>query len=65
MAKLGKKAMIVTAIGRWILALLLLYGVYTETGIWTTIAIFLTFLSTELGTYFVRVVKKALDEVFD
>lgn len=33
---------------RWLLTLLLIYGVWTETGIWTATAMFLGALSIEL-----------------
>jgi len=36
------------------LSLLLLYGVYTETGIWTTILLFLVVATAELKSYLER-----------
>jgi hypothetical protein len=38
---------------RWIMSLALLYGVYTETGMWTTIVLFLILSGQELD-YYVR-----------
>jgi len=32
---------------RWILSLLLLWGVYSETGVWTTLTLFLIVLTFE------------------
>ncbi len=37
-----------TKIIRWLLTALLMYGVYTETGIWTTIALTLVSVSLEI-----------------
>lgn len=37
-----------TKIIRWILSTLLLYGAYTETGFWTTVALTLIILRCEL-----------------
>ena len=39
---------------RIILTLLLIYGVYTETGIWTALSIFLIALSSELRSRFFK-----------
>ena len=36
---------------RIILSLLLLYGVYTETGVWTTVAMGLILIETEISGY--------------
>jgi len=36
---------------RCVLTLALLYGVYKETGIWTTLSIFLIFLNFEVMAY--------------
>lgn len=42
----------IQSIGRYILSMALLYGIYTETGIWTTIALALIMVSHEfLGSY--------------
>jgi len=42
------------------LSLLLLYGVYTETGIWTTILLFLVVATAELKSYldFLSIIKR-------
>ena len=42
---------------RWLLTLLILYGAYTETGIWTTLALFLWAVSSELNS--MAIVKNA------
>lgn len=39
---------------RIILSLLLIYGVYTETGIWTTIAVGLFFVDSEISLLAVK-----------
>lgn len=39
---------------RWALSILLLFGVYSETGKWTTIVVALIFLGTELATLALR-----------
>ena len=39
---------------RIILSLLLFYGVYTETGIWTTVSLFLVFVTSEIEGYLKR-----------
>ena len=36
-------------LGRIILTLALLYGVYTETGLWTTLALLIVFVILELN----------------
>ena len=36
---------------RWVLTLGLIYGAYTETGIWTAISLLLIFLSIEIQVY--------------
>jgi hypothetical protein len=36
---------------RWIFSIALCYGVYSETGKWTTIAIILGFVTIEFQTY--------------
>ena len=33
---------------RWLLSLLLLYGVFTETGLWTTLFLFLILVKCEI-----------------
>jgi len=33
---------------RWVLTLMMLYGIYTETGPWTTLAFFLIFVAIEI-----------------
>lgn len=35
---------------RWILGLLLIYGAYTETGVWTAIILFLAMVGIEANT---------------
>jgi len=42
---------ITTTVIRCILTLALLYGVYTETGIWTTLSLFLIFVGFEVASY--------------
>jgi len=39
---------------RIILSILLLYGVYTETGIWTTVLLSLVVVTTEIEAYLKR-----------
>jgi hypothetical protein len=48
----------ITTIIRIFLTVALLYGVYTETGIWTTTSLFLTAIGLELAGYIVS--KKGL-----
>jgi hypothetical protein len=36
---------------RWVLGGMLLFGVYKETGAWTTIALTLVFIQTEIEVY--------------
>ena len=45
---------------RWVLTLLLLVGVYTETGGWTVLALLLIFLTTE-ALIFIRRVERVLE----
>ena len=51
---------------RTILTLLLLCGVYTETGKWTTISLFLIFLAIEIYGYLIEKmrVKLMIKEIF-
>lgn len=60
---LGGKMYIVSYI-RITLTLLLLYGVYEETGIWTTITLFLIFVTSEIEAYLKRniTIKSTLTE---
>lgn len=44
----------IQTIARIILCLLLLYGVYTETGYLTTFALFLIFVGSEIDIYLKR-----------
>jgi len=39
---------------RFILTFLLIYGAYTETGIWTALSLFLIFMSVEIQSYLIR-----------
>lgn len=45
---------------RIILSLLLCWGVYTETGIWTTLAILLSFLGSEITAILIKKINKEL-----
>lgn len=45
------KNLFVKYIPRMILTILLLYGVYTETGKWTTLSLFLIFIAIEILMY--------------
>lgn len=59
---------------RWFLLTILLYGVYTEAGLWTVVALFLLFLNIEivnhvrrqydqpLGDFFTKFIKVPLDK---
>jgi len=58
------KRLIISVI-RYILTMALLYGVYTETGIWTTGAFLLIFISSELITVGMKSLRKALEDFFD
>lgn len=44
----------ISIIIRIILSLMLLYGVYTETGVWTTLSLFLVFTGMEIVTQLMR-----------
>lgn len=46
------------------LCLALLYGVYTETGKWTTLSLFLIFFASELLAYGIKTIREALEEIF-
>lgn len=46
---------------RLILSAVLLYAVYTETGIWTTITIGLLMIATELSGLYLRYLKRLKD----
>ena len=43
-----------TVIIRIILSILLMFGIYKETGVWTTLAVFLLFLSVEGLSYIIN-----------
>lgn len=49
---------------RWILTAALLYGVYTETGIWTAISIFLIFAGFEMITLIMRKATSGFNDTF-
>lgn len=44
-------------ISRIILTLLLIYGVYTETGMWTALSLFLVFVGIEIQGYLIGKLK--------
>ncbi|HUU41831.1 MAG TPA: hypothetical protein VMW42_12915 [Desulfatiglandales bacterium] len=56
---------IVKFISRAFFTLSLLYGVYTETGFWTTMAMFLVFAALEASSYLYNNRLKELDMVID
>lgn len=45
---------------RWVLSLLLLWGIYTETGLWTTTGFFLLILGLEIGAFMLGNLRKRL-----
>lgn len=49
-----------THIIRGILSLALVYGVYTETGVWTALAVFLLIVGQEMQTIYTKLVYKSL-----
>ena len=56
---------IVKFISRAFFTLLLLYGVYTETGLWTTLAMFLIFAALEATSYLYNSRLKEIDMAID
>ncbi len=50
---------------RSILTLALIYGVYTETGVWTTISLLLISVGIEVGGYFRHLQDKHIKNMFD
>lgn len=48
---------------RWGLTIVLIYGVFTETGIWTAISLTLLFLGIEVGSYNLRTLIKDVDKL--
>ena len=58
----GEQMKIITTVIRWILSLLLLYGVYTETGKWTVLVLFLMFAALELHLVSLGLISKGLKD---
>lgn len=58
---------IIQSVIRYILCMTLLYGVYTETGVWTTASLLLIFISAEGIAYLLKKIRieteKALKEI--
>lgn len=52
---------LILSVIRYILTMFLLYGIYTETGIWTTIAFLLIVITHEQIDGAVKRIKEALD----
>ncbi len=48
---------------RWVLSVALLYGVYTETGPWTTLALAFVMLSFEINAYFVNITNDTINRI--
>ena len=57
------KKLIISVI-RYILTMALLYGIYTETGIWTTIAFLLIVIAHEQVELGLRKIREALENLF-
>ena len=51
---------IITTIIRWILTALLIYGIYTETGIWTVLFATLIIIEIELDALLTKLTKDEL-----
>jgi len=44
---------------RYVLTLLIIYGAYTETGMWTALSLFLIFMGMEINGYLIgKVIRK-------
>jgi hypothetical protein len=50
----NRECKVIFAILRWVLMAWLLYGVYTETGIWTTVALGMIMATKEVEVYLMR-----------
>lgn len=49
---------------RYILTMVLLYGIFAETGIWTTGAFLLLVIMSEQITFALKKIREALEDIF-
>lgn len=54
---------LITSVIRYILTMFLLYMIYLETGIWTTGAFLLIFISSEIVTVALKGTRKAFEDL--